>query len=285
MFRYAGFSSVPLKGSDSDLYSLVLFKRLYESMTLHAKKPIRNSVTIVTCVYKLCTIGITVLMIDFSASLGFLWTELPLIDAIAAAKAAGFDAVECHWPYETDPTALANALSQANIDMVSINAPPGNLDANDFGLAALPDRQAEAHRSIQQAIEYAAAIGATKIHVLAGITEDPRARATFIANLRYATDLAFPLGISILIEPLNTLDVPGYFLSSVTQAVDIIRATNRDNLALLFDCYHVEKSQGNTLNTLVDCLPFVGHIQFADTPNRSAPGTGTFDFEALFELL
>ena len=202
-----------------------------------------------------------------------------------AAKAAGFDAVECHWPYQTDPTELANALSRANIDMISINTDPGNREEGDFGLAALPDRQADAHRSIQQAIEYATAIGASKVHVMAGLTSDDRAKNTFVANLRYAADLAFPYGISILIEPLNPVDVPGYFLSTTQQAIEVIKSTNRDNLALMFDCYHVETGEGNTLNRLVECLPFVGHIQFADTPNRGAPSTGQFDFDALFELL
>lgn len=224
-------------------------------------------------------------MTDFSANLGYLWTELSLSDAIFAAKNAGFDAVECHWPYDTEPTEVANALSVANIDMVSLNTHPGDQTNGDFGVCAVPDRQMDAHRVIKQAIEYAAAIGATKVHVMAGFAQGAMAQSTFIANLRFAADLAFPLGISILIEPLNPIDVPNYFLSQTSHAVDIIKSVNRDNIALLFDCYHVEKTEGNTLNRLVDCLPFIGHIQFADTPNRGAPGSGDFDFDALFDLL
>jgi hydroxypyruvate isomerase len=161
-------------------------------------------------------------MASFSANLGFLWQELPLPDAIRAAKAAGFDAVECHWPYNFDTGAVAAALRETGLTMLGLNTSRGNVESGDNGLAAIPGREDEAQAAIRQAVDYAVAIGALNIHVMAGKAEGEAAHRTFVANLTYACERAAAHGITILIEPLNHRDAPGYFLKTSGQAVAII---------------------------------------------------------------
>jgi len=169
---------------------------------------------------------------QFSANLGFLWSELPLPDAIRAAKAAGFDAVECHWPYAFDPADITAALTETGLRMLGLNTDRGNVDAGENGLAALPDRITEARAAIDQAVTYAEAIGTPNVHVMAGFTSDAKARDTFIGNLKYACDKASAANITILIEPLNHYDAPGYFLQTTDQALGIISDVALPNLTV-----------------------------------------------------
>lgn len=186
---------------------------------------------------------------QFSANLGFLWADLPLPDAIRAAARAGFDAVECHWPYATPPDQVAQALQETGLPMLGINTAPGDLPG-DFGLNALLDRRNDAHAAIRQAVQYAARIGARNIHVMAGIAEGTEAETCFRENLTFACDLAAQEGITVLIEPINPFDVPGYFLSDTDQAAQLIHAIDRKNLRLMFDCYHVGRMQGDVVGVL-----------------------------------
>lgn len=219
----------------------------------------------------------------FSANLGFLWRELSLPDAIRAAQGAGFDAVECHWPFDTDPKAIHEALFETGLAMISLNTRPGGSETGDFGLAALPGREQEARAAIDEALAFAAEIGAGHVHVMAGICNGDQAGECFMANLHYACTKAQPLGITVLIEPINGKDVPGYFLADTKQACDLISALGNNNLALMFDCYHVAITEGDVLKRLEACLPLVGHIQFASVPDRGPPGTGDTDFQNLFD--
>ena len=148
----------------------------------------------------------------FSANLGFLWSELPLPQAIRAAKAAGFDAVECHWPYDVPKAEVNASLDETGLKMLGLNTRRGNVEAGDNGLAALPDRTDEARAAIDEAIAYACAIDCGAIHVMAGFAQGQEAHNCFVSNLHYASEQASPHGITILIEPLNNYDAPGYFL-------------------------------------------------------------------------
>lgn len=214
----------------------------------------------------------------FSANLGFLWADRPLPDAIRAAKAAGFDAVECHWPYATPPAETKAALDETGLAMLGLNTVRGDVAAGDNGLAALPGREAEARVAIDQAVDYAAAIGAGCVHVMAGFSGGPRAHATFLANLGYAAERAEPHGVTILIEPLNHYDAPGYFLNTSAQAAALIRELGRANVKLMFDCYHLQIMEGDLTRRVAALLPLVGHIQIAAVPDRGAPDHGELDY-------
>lgn len=220
--------------------------------------------------------------VRFSANLGFLWSELSLVDAIHAAKSAGFDAVECHWPYETPAADLTAALAQTGLTMLGLNTARGDVAAGENGLSALPGREEDARRAIDQALGYAHAIGAPNVHVMAGFAKGDAARAAFQANLTYACEQAAALHITILIEPLNQYDAPGYFLTTTDQARSIIETVNRPNLKLMFDCYHVQLMEGCITHRLKALLPVIGHIQFASVPDRGPPDGGELNYNHIF---
>jgi hydroxypyruvate isomerase len=219
----------------------------------------------------------------FSANLGFLWTELSLPDAIRAAKAAGFDAVECHWPYDTDGAKVRAALAESGLPMVALNTRPGDKALGEFGLTALPGREAEARAAIVEALCYARAVGAGAVHVMSGIAEGPEARETFVKNLRFACAEASDL--TILIEPINRVDVPGYFLGSVEQALELLDGLGAENLRLMADCYHIAQMGLDVVATLERLLPVIGHVQIAGHPGRGAPDTGRLDYGTVFATL
>ena len=224
-------------------------------------------------------------MLRFSANLGFLWQELSLPDAIRAAKAAGFAAVECHFPYDTPAETVRQALTETGLRMLGLNTTRGRVETGDNGLAAVPGREDEARRSIDQAIDYAAAIGAQNIHVMAGKSKGEEAHDTFIANLRHACERAGKVGATILIEPLNHRDAPGYFLQTTDQALDIISAVGAQNIKLMFDCYHVQIMQGDLTHRLQAHLDAIGHIQIAAVPDRHEPDHGEIDYGYVLRFL
>jgi hydroxypyruvate isomerase len=219
----------------------------------------------------------------FSANLGFLWTDRPLPDAIRAAAAAGFDAVECHYPYDTDPAEIAHALAETGLPMLGLNTRRGAPGEN--GLAALPGREPEARAAIDEALAYALRIGARHVHVMAGAATGPKAEATYLANLRHASEAAAPHGITILIEPLSRYDAPGYFLTTTTQAAGLIESLGAPNLRLMFDCYHVQIMEGDLTRRLERLLPFIGHIQFASVPDRGPPDRGEVNYAHVFATI
>lgn len=219
-------------------------------------------------------------MISFSANLGFLWQDRALLDAVHAAKAAGFAAVECHWPYDTPAELLHKALQDAALPLISLNTRPGA--KGEFGLTALPGREAEARAAIDEAIAYGHAVGAQAVHVMAGIGGDLEC---FADNLRYACAKAAPLGIIILIEPINAWDVPGYTLTTSVQAMVLLAQIGVPNLKLMFDCYHVAKSEGDVAARFAACREQIGHIQIAGVPGRGEPDLGTLDYAALLRTI
>ncbi|WP_240200241.1 hydroxypyruvate isomerase family protein [Paracoccus methylovorus] len=222
-------------------------------------------------------------MMRFSANLGFLWADLPLPQAIRAAACAGFDAVECHWPHEVPPEQVAAELRETGLPMLGINTRRGNPGEN--GLSALPGREAEARAEIGRTLDYAAAIGCPAVHVMAGFAEGQAAERAFRANLDHACRLARPLGITILIEPLNRYDAPGYFLTGSDQAARIIEAAGHDNLRLMFDCYHLQIMEGDISRRLRAHRDILGHVQIASVPDRGAPDRGELDYRHICAVL
>jgi hydroxypyruvate isomerase len=213
----------------------------------------------------------------FSANLGFLWSGLPLPHAIRAAKAAGFDAAECHWPFDTPADATRAALEETGLSMLGLNTRRGDVAIGENGLAAIPGREADARAAIDEALAYAFAISAQAVHVMAGNSSGPRARHTFCENLAYACSAAGG-ALKILIEPLNHYNAPGYFLNNTAQAADIIREVAQPNLKLMFDCYHVQIMEGDVTRRFQSLLPLIGHVQIASVPDRGSPDHGELDY-------
>lgn len=222
-------------------------------------------------------------MTTFSANLGFLWNDLSLPDAILAAKAAGFAAVECHWPYATTAEHVKAALTETGLVMLGLNTSRGNVSEGDNGLSAIPGREEEARLAIDEALVYAAAIGAPNVHVMAGFAGGPKAHKVFIENLKYACTKAAEHNITVMIEPLNHYDAPNYFLNTTEQAKAILLEVGFQNIKLMFDCYHVQIMEGDLLRKLEELLPFIGHIQFASVPDRGSPDHGEVNYDFVFE--
>lgn len=220
-----------------------------------------------------------------SANLGFLFREHKLPDAVRAAKLAGFDAVECHWPYDVEPALLRRALEETGLRMLCLNTSRGDHGAGEFGLAAVPGRQDQARAHIDEAIAYAAAIACPNIHVMAGRAEGETALATFADNLRYGSEKAGKRGIDILIEPLNTRDVPGYLLTDMEAARRVVEAVDMPNLKIMFDCYHMQIMRGDLLETVRRHMDLIGHVQFAGVPDRSEPDRGEVAYGRLLPAI
>lgn len=221
--------------------------------------------------------------LGFSANLGFLWADLPLPDAIRAAARAGFAAVECHWPYVHDPADVRAALEETGLRMVSLNTDPGDRAAGDFGLAAVAGREAEARRAIDEAVDYARAIDAEAVHVMAGRAEGDYARGLFVEALAHACYRA--IGRTVLIEPINRQDVPGYFLHRVEDALSLLADVGAPNLKIMFDFYHVQRSQGDVTRRFHEALPHIGHVQIAAVPDRGVPDHGELSYDHVFRVL
>lgn len=225
-------------------------------------------------------------MTRFSANLGFLWTELGLPDAIRAAGKAGFDAVECHWPYNTAAEETKQALQQSALDMLGLNTRRGNVDNGDNGVSAIPGRESEAREYIDEAIDYAQAISCNNVHVMAGYSAmDDASEQCFISNLRYACEKAQGKGITILIEPLNHYDAPGYHLQTFDAALNTLQTVDANNLKIMFDCYHLQIMQGDLSRRLEQHLKHIGHIQIAAVPDRSEPDNGEIHYPNLLATL
>lgn len=224
-------------------------------------------------------------MLRFSANLGFLWADLPLPEAIRRAHAAGFDAVECHWPYEEDAGAVKAALTETGLAMLGLNTRKGS-EPGDFGLAALPGREAEARAAIEEAFAYGAAIGASSVHVMAGKSLGQEGAAeTFARNLSYACNLAAERGMTVLIEPLNHRDVPDYFLVGIETAIMVVEALGRPELKIMFDCYHTQITEGDLLRRFEAHRDRIGHIQIAAVPSRAEPDEGEVAYDRLLPAI
>ncbi len=220
-----------------------------------------------------------------SANLGYLWLELELLDAIRAAHRAGFDAVEVHWPYITHAMEVALLLEELDMPLICLNTVGGDLSAGEFGLAALPGREDDARAAIDKAFAYAVDASAQSVHVLAGKTDDRQAAETYVSNLLYAAARGHEFGVGVLIEPISPQAHPGYFLSRVDQAAEIIARVDEPNVKILFDCFHVQMVHGEVPGLLDQHLDLIGHVQIASVPDRTEPDHGDVDYRAILKLL
>jgi 2-dehydrotetronate isomerase len=223
----------------------------------------------------------------FAASLSMLFTEWPFLDRPAAAAQAGFGAVECHYPYETDPAEMRRAVADARIRLLGINTPVKRLSPDDSGVGAVPGHEADAIGRFAQALDYARAAGAAAIHVKCGQGDpaDREAHRTFVAHLRRASDMARGSGLMLLIEPLNQRDNPGYFLRGSDQTVSILREVSCENVWMMFDIYHVQIAEGDLLARYRRHRAAIGHVQFAGVPDRAEPDSGEVNFGWLLPAL
>ena len=228
-------------------------------------------------------------MPKFAANLTMLFTETGFLERFGAAAGAGFDAVEYLFPYDYDKGVLGARLADHGLKQVLHNLPAGNWGAGERGIACLPDRTAEFEAGVDRAIEYATALACPRVNCLAGIrpagVDADAARQTFIRNLQYAAPCLEAAGIALLIEAINTKDVPGFFLSGTSQALDIMAAVGSKNLFLQLDMYHMHMMGEDLAQTIEDHRSSIAHMQLADAPGRHEPGTGTIDYPSLFDLI
>jgi hydroxypyruvate isomerase len=208
-------------------------------------------------------------MPKFAANLSTLFTELSFLDRFAAARTAGFDAVEFQFPYACEPEWITGRLARYQLQLIMHNLPPGDLAAGDRGMACDP-------RRVQEFQDMAGKIPRNVAH--------ERAHDTYVANLKFAAGKLKERGLDLLIEPINDRDVPGYFLTGSRQAAAIIAECGADNLFLQYDIYHMQRMEGDLGNTIRELLPLIRHVQLADVPGRHEPGTGEINFPYLFRL-
>lgn len=229
------------------------------------------------------------LPLQFSANLSYLFAEHNFLDRFGVAAGAGFKGIECHFPYDHDKAVLAEVVLTSGVEVVLFNLPAGNWAAGERGIACLPERKAEFQDGVGRAIEYAEALGCTRLNCLAGVLPAPTLRdqaiETLIDNLRFAAAVTQRAGIRLLLEPLNTRDNPGFLISTTAQALQVMDAVGSRNLQLQYDVYHAQVMEGDLARTLETHLPRIGHIQIADNPGRHEPGSGEIRFPFLFERL
>ncbi len=225
----------------------------------------------------------------FAANLSMLFTEHEFIDRFAHAARSGFRGVEYLFPYAYPASQLSEALQAHGLTQVLHNLPAGDWAAGERGIAALPERVGEFQHGVGQAIEYATALGCRQVNCLAGITPagmDPeQARGTFVDNLRFAAAKLDEASIRLLIEPINTRDIPGFFLNHSRQALEIMTEVAADNLFLQYDIYHMQVMEGDLAMTIQENLARIAHFQLADNPGRHEPGTGEINYPFLFALI
>lgn len=213
--------------------------------------------------------------VRLAANLSFLFGECDFLDRFAAAARCGFRAVEYLFPYDHPAGELRSRLDANGLQQVLFNAPPGAWDAGERGIAALPGREDEFRRGVETLLAYAAALSCPRVHVMSGIVpkgiEPARCEATLLANLRYAAESARTAGVELLLEPLNPIDFPGYFVSTVEHAARIVREVGAPDVRIQYDVYHQQMHRGAIVQTLRDHFDAIGHIQIAGVPGRHEP--------------
>lgn len=228
-------------------------------------------------------------MPQFAANLSMLFTEVPFLDRFERAAHAGFDAVEFLFPYPFATGDIKARLDAHRLKLVLHNLPAGDWDAGERGIACLPDRVDEFREGVARAITVATALGVNQVNCLAGKIptgeSESTLRKTFVANLRHAADALAGAGIRLLIEPVNTFDIPGFYLNRSAQALAIIDEVGSDNLFLQFDIYHAQRMEGELAHSLQQHLARIAHVQIADNPGRNEPGSGEINHPFLFAHL
>jgi hydroxypyruvate isomerase len=228
-------------------------------------------------------------MPKFAANLTMLFNEVDFVSRFEAASNAGFTGVEYLFPYDFDKNLLAEQLDKFHLKQVLHNLPAGNWAGGERGIACLPDRVGEFQDGVGRAIEYAKTLGCEQLNVLAGITpqgvDADKVHETFVANIKFAADKLQAEGIKLLIEAINTFDIPGFYVSGTQQTLDLIKASGSDNIYYQYDIYHMQRMEGELANTIKANLPKIAHLQLADNPGRFEPGTGEINYPFLFKFL
>ena len=225
----------------------------------------------------------------FAANLTMMFNEVPFLDRFERASRAGFEAVEFLFPYAHAPEEIRQRLAAHRLALVLHNLPAGNWEAGERGIACHPDRQAEFREGVSRAIDYARALGVEQLNCLAGKAPagvgDAALRQTFVDNLGYAAAALKRSGLRLLVEPINTFDIPGFYLNRTMQAASILVEVGADNAFIQYDIYHAQRMEGELAATVQKYLPRIGHIQLADNPGRNEPGTGEINYPFLFAHL
>ncbi len=228
-------------------------------------------------------------MTKFAANLSMLFTEVPFPDRFAAAAEAGFRGVEYLFPYALEKDDIAERLRKNGLKQVLFNLPAGNWEAGERGIACDPDRVSEFQDGVGKAIDYARALGCTQVNCLAGIppagVQPQTAHRTLVENLKFAASKLEAAGITILAEPVNTYDIPGFFLNRSAQAIALFDEVGSPNLKLQYDIYHMQRMEGELANTIERLLPRIAHIQLADNPGRNEPGAGEINYPFLLSFI
>lgn len=225
----------------------------------------------------------------FAANLTMLFTEVPFLDRFERAAQAGFEAVEFLFPYPYSAADIRARMDEYRLKLVLHNLPAGDWDAGERGIACHPDRVEEFRAGVERGVAYARMLGVGQLNCLAGKVPEgviePDLRRTFVANLRYAAAELKKAGLRLLIEPINTYDIPGFYLNRTAQAVNILDEVGADNAFVQYDLYHAQRMEGELAGTLSKYLARIGHIQLADNPGRNEPGTGEMNYAFLFAHL
>ncbi len=225
----------------------------------------------------------------FSANLSMLFTERDFLDRFDAAAAAGFKGVEYLGPYDHTPDEVAARLKKNGLSQVLFNVPSGNWAGGERGIAVLPDRVEEFRAGVDKAITYARALGCPQVNCLAGIApagvDAKTAEDVFVGNLKFAAERLEKAGIRLLVEPINTRDIPGFFLTNTRQALGILDRVGSENLYIQYDIYHMQIMEGNLARTMEANLPRIAHLQLADNPGRHEPGTGEINYPFLYDFI
>jgi hydroxypyruvate isomerase len=221
-------------------------------------------------------------MPKFDANISWLFTELPFLERFEAAAKAGFQAVEIQNPYEFSTSEIVSELMRHGLSVALHNMPAGDWAKGERGLACLPERVEDFRASCDLALEYAVPLQAPRIHCMAGIAPkdaDPGLlRETYVRNLRELAAKAADVNVEVTIEPINTRDIPGYYLNRSAQAVSLLDEIGAPNVRLQYDIYHMQIMEGDLAPTIERLLPRIGHVQIADTPGRHEPGTGEINY-------
>lgn len=225
----------------------------------------------------------------FAANLSMMFQEVGFLDRFEAAAAAGFDGIEFLFPYEHPASAIAERLQAHGLTQALFNMPPGNWAGGERGLASLPGREEEFAKGVETAVAYAKELGCATLHCMAGLLPDPAERPVrerlYIENVRHAARACAAAGIALVLEPINSRDMPGYFLAYQDEGRRLIEAVGEPNLKLQLDLYHCQIMEGDLAHHIRRYLPITGHVQVAGVPERHEPSQGEVNYPYLFDLL
>lgn len=226
------------------------------------------------------------IMPKLAANISMLFPQVDFLERFTAAAAAGFRYVEYQFPYAWPAEEVARRAREAGVQVVLHNLPAGDFSRGERGIACQPGREAQFKESVERAIEYAKAAGCPRLNCLAGLgPPDARHFDTLVANVRYAARRLGAVGLQLLIEPINTRTIPGFFLTGSGQGIDVLNAAGEGNAFLQYDIFHMQIMEGDLACTIERLLPRIGHIQLADVPERHEPGTGEINFAYLLSRI